>query len=89
MREQTLAERDALTRRLAPRPWQHPAVVGKHLVCMTRDYPEGVPVSVATCQCGWVHRMPAAELAKDPPLGDRAVEAHWYDVIDAAEGEAA
>jgi hypothetical protein len=68
-------------------PWKHPAVWPGHVVKMTRDYPAGVAVSLATCECGW------AACAKVSGAGyvaqDDAVEAHWFEVIAAAESEAA
>lgn len=68
-------------------PWKHPAVWPAHLVRMTRDYPAGVAVGVATCECGWV------VCAKATGAGyvalDDAVEAHWLEVIAEAEKVAA
>ncbi len=56
--------------------WKHPACWRSHLVRMTRDYPEGKPVSVATCECGWVSRMsvdqPAAQNEAVNALGKPA-----------------
>lgn len=76
------------------RPWEHPAVSGKHVVSMTRDYPDGVAWSVATCQCGWTARELVSEVSArwkrseidgtDPR--DDAVYAHWRGVIAAAIG---
>ncbi|MBB5051154.1 hypothetical protein HNQ36_001108 [Afipia massiliensis] len=64
-----------------PKPWEHPAVVGKHVVSMTRDYEGGATISVATCQCGWCSRVEVG-----PGWGhkeqDDAVFFHWRDVID-------
>ena len=78
------------------RPWEHPAVSGKHVVTMTRDYPDGVAWSVATCRCGWSAREPVDGVAArwqrarmdgaDPR--DDAVYAHWREVIAEAEGRA-
>lgn len=64
-----------------PVPWEHPAVVGKHVVSMTRDYVANETFSVATCQCGWCSRV---DLAEDPRLIDqnKAVFLHWRDAID-------
>lgn len=69
----------------AKQPWKHPACWNAHIVRMTRDYPEGKPVSVATCECGWISRM----LIGKPREQDKAIDAHWLDVIAKAEGQAA
>lgn len=64
-------------------PWKHPACWNHHLVRMTRDYPAGVAVCVATCQCGWAACAKVAgggEVARDD-----AVEHHWHSVIAEAE----
>lgn len=64
-----------------PLPWEHPAVAGKHVVNMTRDYVGGATISVATCQCGWSSRVEVG-----PGTGhkeqDDAIFFHWRDVID-------
>lgn len=68
-------------------PWKHPAVRdGRHVVRMTRDYPNGGPAfSVATCDCGWSVR---AQLALGClTIRDRAIRDHWLGVIAAAEGK--
>jgi nitrogen fixation protein FixH len=78
-------------------PWEHPVVRRDHVVSMTRDYPDGVAWSVATCQCGWTARETVADQAARYRAartnGKRAsldaVEAHWRDVIAQAEGAAA
>lgn len=71
---------------MSGRLWGHLAIAGKHVVSMTRDYPAGVTVSVATCQCGWAC---CAKVARGwDCYNDAAVEAHWRDVIAEAEGAA-
>lgn len=77
--------------RVAKRPkiaplWGHPAIAGKHVVSMTRDYPAGVAFGVATCQCGWLFRVEVAP--ENAFASDRAVEAHWRDAIAESEGTA-
>ena len=59
--------------------WGHPAVAGKHVVSMTRDYPDGQSISVATCQCGWSFRIEVSP--ENHFVSDRAIEEHWRDVI--------
>jgi N6-adenosine-specific RNA methylase IME4 len=63
----------------AERLWEHPAVHGKHVVSMTRDYPGDDIVSVATCQCGWTFRADA--LADGAKLREDAVDNHWREII--------
>lgn len=65
----------------AKQPWKHPVCWHSHLVRMTRDYPDGKPVSVARCECGWTSRMPIGK----PIEQEKAVNAHWLDVIAKAE----
>ena len=64
-------------------PWKHPAVWGAHVVKMTRDYPDRVTVSVATCECGW------AVCARVSGAGhvsqDDAVHGHWLEIVAEAE----
>jgi hypothetical protein len=62
-------------------PWDHPAVVGKHVVSMTRDYVGGATIGVATCQCGWCCRVELTCSGVDER--DDAVFLHWRSVIDA------
>lgn len=66
-----------------PKPWENPAVAGKHVVSMTRDYVGGETISVATCQCGWCSRVEVG-----PGSGhddqDKAIFLHWRAVIDDA-----
>lgn len=69
----------------AKQPWKHPACWNAHLVRMTRAYPDGKPVSVATCECGWVSRTPITKFRDQ----DKAIDTHWLDVIAKAEGQAA
>lgn len=72
---------------ISGKPFDHPSVRGLHTVAMTRDYPDGKAVSVATCACGWCASAPAT------PEGycaqDDAIEAHWFSIIAAAEETAA
>lgn len=63
-----------------PKPWEHPAVAGKHVINMTREYPGGAPLSVATCQCGWCSKIEVAPSCHDEQ--DLAVLHHWQSVID-------
>jgi len=50
---------------------------------MTRDYPDRVTVSVATCECGW------AVCARVSGAGhvsqDDAVHGHWLEIVAEAE----
>lgn len=74
----------------------HPAISGKHVVTMTRAYPDGVAWSVATCQCGWTARELVTDVSDrfrrtktegfDPD--DDAVRAHWRDVAKAEKTRA-
>jgi hypothetical protein len=65
------------------KPWTHPAVWPGHMVKMTRDYPAGVAVSVATCECGWV--VCARVSGAGHVAQDDAVHEHWLDVIAEVE----
>lgn len=75
---------------------EHPAIHGKHVVSMTRDYPGGIAWSVGTCQCGWTGRetvaAQGARYRAARKAGTRAdldfVNEHWRDVIAKAEGKA-
>ncbi|WP_441280109.1 hypothetical protein [Bradyrhizobium sp. 63_E2_N1_3] len=58
----------------------HPAVVDRHVVSMSRDYPDSVSFSVATCQCGWTFRQETSD--ENCRRVDDAVDAHWLEVID-------
>lgn len=60
-------------------PWLHPAIDGKHVVSMTREYPDGGGLSVATCQCGWQSKVPTDKFAH--AVQDNAVDAHWQSEI--------
>lgn len=66
-------------------PWKHPACWNHHLVKMTRDYPAGVAVSLATCQCGWAACAKVGGAGAGDRAVDRAVEDHWRDLIACAE----
>ncbi len=57
----------------------HPAIVGRHVVSMTREYPDDEILSVATCQCGWSFR--AAAMPDGARLREDAVDGHWREVI--------
>lgn len=70
---------------MSRRLWEHPAIAGLHVVSMTRDYPDGVAWTVATCQCGWTDQQIVPHRRTDKPPSD-AVDAHWRDVIAKAEG---
>lgn len=64
--------------------WKHPAVAGAHVVSNTRDYPGDRTFNVATCQCGWTHRIDIkTHGARDAQ--DTAIERHWLDVIALAQ----
>ena len=65
--------------------WLHPAITGAHLVSRTREYPaEDQAISVATCRCGWTHRIDIkTHGARD--VQDTAIERHWLDVIALAQ----
>lgn len=67
----------------AKAPWKHPACWNGHIVKMTRDFPPGQAVHVATCECSWVC------CAKVTPAGhialDDAIIGHWLEVIAEAE----
>jgi N6-adenosine-specific RNA methylase IME4 len=65
------------------RLWEHPAVANKHVVTMTRDYPDGVSFDVATCQCGWTFRCETA--AHGAWYREEAVDAHRRELIAASE----
>ena len=75
-----------MTRRIKPL-WGHPAVAGKHVITMTRDYPDDKAFSVATCQCGWSFRIEVS--CENAFKSDKEVEAHWQAVIAESEGKAA
>jgi alpha-galactosidase len=65
--------------------WQHPAVIERHAISVTREH-AGDVFSVATCQCGrFRSRVEISEIADQ----DVAIEAHRRDVIAAAIGVAA
>lgn len=64
-------------------PWKHPAVWKSHLVRMTRDYPDDIPYSVATCECGWQNRVKVNRL-KSVKEQDASVHTHWHEVIKAS-----
>ena len=67
-------------------PWKHPAVWGAHVVKMTREYPAGGDVSVATCECGWaVCALTYTHRGTGLIAQDDAIHAHWIEVIAAAE----
>lgn len=71
-------------------PWKHPAVWNAHVVKMTRDYPNGVVVSVATCECGWsVCSRVFERRGPDYLARDDAVHEHWLGVIAEAEAVSA
>jgi len=56
-----------------------PAVAGVHVVSMTRDYPDGASVSVATCQCGWNFCVPTS--FEGCQQRDAEVKRHWREII--------
>lgn len=58
----------------------HPVVVDRHVVSMSRDYPDSASFSVATCQCGWTFRLETSD--ENCRRIDDAVDAHWLEVID-------
>lgn len=58
--------------------WVHPAIVGLHVVSMTRDYSQGRSFDVATCQCGWSFRSETKPLSA---LREDAVDNHWREII--------
>jgi N6-adenosine-specific RNA methylase IME4 len=61
--------------------WMHPAIAGKHVITMTRDYPDGVSFDVATCQCGW---KTYARAGIERQIDDQ-INAHWRETILASE----
>ena len=64
-------------------PWKHPAVWKCHLVRMTTACPDGVFISVAACECGWIV---CAKFGYDGHLAQtRAINGHWHCVIAEAE----
>lgn len=68
-------------------PWKHPACWNGHLVAMTRDWIDGVPWSVASCECGWRFSSPTRPLG--PEQRDVAIHEHWLEVIATAEASPA
>lgn len=52
-----------------------------HPIVMTRSYRRGVPLSVATCSCGWTSTTLAAHYRKQ----DASVGGHWREAV-AQEG---
>ncbi|MGX0963184.1 N6-adenosine-specific RNA methylase IME4 [Bradyrhizobium japonicum] len=62
--------------------YDYPAIANRHVVSMTRDYPDSVSFSVATCQCGWTFRLETSE--ENCRRIDDAVDAHWLGVIAVA-----
>lgn len=65
-------------------PWKHPAVWSGHIVRRTRDYPAGVAVSVATCECGWACCARVARGGANEVAIDDATHDHWLEVIEQA-----
>ena len=72
---------DAPRARDEERLWLHPAIAGKHVISMTRDYLDGAPFKVATCQCGW---KTYARAGVERPIDDQ-INAHWREKILASE----
>jgi hypothetical protein len=62
-------------------PWKHPAVWQAHAVTKTRD---SRTVSIATCECGWSHRVELGRTGAGYVAQDDAIDAHWQSVIAAA-----
>jgi hypothetical protein len=65
----------------AERLWLHPAIAGKHVVSMTRDYLDGEEFKVATCQCGW---KTYSRAGIERPIDDQ-INGHWRARILASE----
>lgn len=67
-------------------PYKHPAVWKWHLVKMTSGNVDGVAISTASSECGWIvcsrfnYRGHLAQ--------STAINEHWYAVIAEAEAEA-
>lgn len=62
--------------------FDHPEVLARHVIAMTRDYIGDVAHGVAKCQCGWINRVKLPQYREQ----DAAIEQHWQHVIDAFEG---
>jgi hypothetical protein len=65
----------------AERLWLHPAIAGKHVISMTRDYLDGEAIKRATCQCGW---KTYARAGIERPIDDQ-INGHWRARILASE----
>lgn len=70
----------------AREPWKHPAVWKHHLVGMTHAYPDGVAISVASCECGWAACAPATVAGHVSQT--TAIHDHWRGAIAEAEADA-
>lgn len=64
-------------------PWKHPACWKAHVVSMTRGYPDGVAISVASCECGWA--ASARATVEGHTAQTRAIHDHWHAMIAEAE----
>lgn len=70
----------------AREPWKHPVVWKSHMVKMARGYPDGVAISIASCECGWA--VCARENVAGHTAQTAAINDHWLAVIAEAEAEA-
>jgi hypothetical protein len=76
---QRLGREKALASRGPAGLWEHPAIHGKHVVSMRREYEEDRALAAAHCMCGWSFRCEAADNGAEKR--SEAVDAHWRDMI--------
>jgi hypothetical protein len=72
--------------RTSPRKFEHPAIIGQHVIATTRETKRGTMRLVATCRCKWQHgETVGADGVKATAALSSAIDGHYVEVIEQAE----
>jgi hypothetical protein len=78
-----LGREKAVATRGAAGMWEHPAIHGKHVVSMRREYEGDRALAAAHCMCSWSFRADVIDGGAEKRSA--AVDEHWRQVIAQAE----